>query len=115
MLVPESDRPVRSFRMRLSAALLLSILSVLMLASVAYPTTAADHSGATGASRADQLRNAEASLEQVRGEIVEVHQAVVSDLPTLWPLIDGLGQVTMEFGPNIRPIMNAWHIEIEHP
>ncbi len=173
--------------MRLSAAIFLSILSVLMLASVAYLATATNRSSAAGASRADQLRNAEASLEQVRGEIAEflevydqfessltstlsrvesggvgdptayaqadvtsllrfgttnasgsgdgellgeaiaslrdslgsldrladvvkVHQAVVSDLPTLWPLINGLGQVTMEFGPNIHPILNAWYM-----
>ena len=187
MLVPDSDRPVRSFRMRISAAVFLSVLSALMVASVAFLATATDRSDATRVSRTDQLRDAEASLERVRGEIVEflevydqfentlvstlsrvesggvgepaatthgdlatllragnssisgsgdiellsttirslrdslgsldrladvveVHQAVVSDLPTLWPLINGLGQVTMEFGPNIHPIMNAWYM-----
>jgi len=187
MFVPDSDRPVRSFQMRWFAALFVATLASLVLTSFVYLIAVGARTGDSVDAAGERLRQTEASLERVRGEVldflevyaqfegvltdtvsrvegesteqpiapagadvasllrlqsgqagweddtelleqaialmrdsvgsldrladvIEVHKAVVEDLPTLWPVINGLGQVTMEFGPNIHPILNAWYM-----
>jgi len=195
MFVPDSDRPVRSFQMRWFAALFVATLASLVLTSFVYLVAVGARTGESVDAAGDRLRQTEASLERVRGEVldflevyaqfegvltdtvsrvegesdeqpiapagadvasllrlqsgqagwegdtelleqaialmrdsvgsldrladvIEVHKAVVEDLPTLWPVINGLGQVTMEFGPNIHPIQGMWYmhkgIDIAH-
>lgn len=187
MVVPDSDRPVRSFRMKLFAAFFFAAVVTMVLVSFVFLITAAPDTGILARGAELELRDAEASLEQVREEIisfldvydefnaaltdtvsrvrseerlasdreppadlasmlgasetgrvgagevellehaigslrnslgslerladvVELHEELVSDLPTLWPLINGLGQVTMEFGPNLHPILRSWYM-----
>lgn len=55
------------------------------------------------------MENAIGSLTEI-AEVMEVHRELLSNLPNHWPLINGLGTVTMEFGPNIHPIYNIWYM-----
>jgi murein DD-endopeptidase MepM/ murein hydrolase activator NlpD len=62
------------------------------------------------------LRRIIASLESAIGplteisDVVEVHRQLLSDIPNRWPVTNGLGWVTMEFGPNVHPIYNIWYM-----
>lgn len=51
-------------------------------------------------------------------EVLELNRQLLSDIPNYWPVINGLGWVTMEFGPNIHPIQGIWYmhkgIDIAH-
>jgi len=70
------------------------------------------------------LERVVASLRQSIGplneisEVLDLHQQLLSDIPNLWPVVGGLGWVTMEFGPNIHPIRHIWYmhkgIDIAH-
>ena len=187
MLVPHSDREPRSAQLQVSAVLFLGFLVVVVLSSFVFLVGAGEHSGHSAAGEGARLRDAEASLEQLREEVVhflhvyddftrvladtlqrvdgalpgrgraveradlasllrtdgigdgqrrqlenlqdvvaslraaigplgelsealELHKELLSDLPNLWPVINGLGYVTMEFGPNIHPIQGIWYM-----
>ena len=51
-------------------------------------------------------------------DVLELNRQLLSDIPNFWPVINGLGWVTMEFGPNIHPIQGIWYmhkgIDIAH-
>lgn len=70
------------------------------------------------------LQRVVASLNSSIGPLTEISDALelnrqlLTDIPNLWPVINGLGFVTMEFGPNIHPIQGIWYmhkgIDIAH-
>lgn len=43
-------------------------------------------------------------------DVLEVHRQLLSDIPNRWPVMQGLGWVTMEFGPNVHPIYHVWYM-----
>lgn len=51
--------------------------------------------------------------------ILQDERALLSDLPTLWPVAGGRNVVVQEFGPNIHPIRDYWYlyegVDIEGP
>lgn len=63
-----------------------------------------------------ELQNLASTLEQAIDPLREVRsvlasqQELLSDLPNFWPVANGLGRVTMEFGPNIHPITGQWYL-----
>ena len=63
------------------------------------------------------LRSSIGPLNEI-SEVLELHKQLLSDIPNYWPVINGLGWVTMEFGPNIHPIQGIWYmhkgIDIAH-
>ena len=58
---------------------------------------------------AGTLQEAVNPLREIRS-VLESQQALLSDLPNFWPVGNGLGRVTMEFGPNIHPINGQWYL-----
>lgn len=187
MLVPHSDRQPRSVQLKVSAMVFVAFLVVVVLSSFVFLVGAGEHSLRNAAGEGARLRDAEASLEQLREEVVhflqvyddftrvladtlqrvdgelpgrgrpveradlasllrtdgigdsqrrqiqklqdvvaslrsaigplgelsealELHKELLSDLPNLWPVINGLGHITMEFGPNIHPITGVWYM-----
>jgi murein DD-endopeptidase MepM/ murein hydrolase activator NlpD len=62
------------------------------------------------------LQRAIASLRAAIGplnavsEVLDLHRQLLSDIPNFWPVQNGLGWVTMEFGPNIHPIYGMWYM-----
>ncbi len=58
---------------------------------------------------AASLRASMAPLNEVSREL-DRHKQLLSDIPNLWPVQNGLGHVTLEFGPNIHPIKGTWHM-----
>ncbi len=53
-----------------------------------------------------------ASMEPLTevSEVLDLHKQLLSDIPNHWPVQNGLGYVTMEFGPNIHPIKGIWYM-----
>jgi murein DD-endopeptidase MepM/ murein hydrolase activator NlpD len=43
------------------------------------------------------------------GENYQFQQKILSDIPNLWPVIYGLGRVSLEWGPYIHPISDRWY------
>ncbi|HKK47756.1 MAG TPA: M23 family metallopeptidase [Alkalispirochaeta sp.] len=48
-------------------------------------------------------------LREMRS-VLQSQQSLLSDLPNFWPVANGMGRVTMEFGPNIHPITGQWYL-----
>ncbi len=48
-------------------------------------------------------------LQQIRG-VLDAQKELLGDIPHFWPVADGRGRVTMEFGPNIHPVTNQWYL-----
>lgn len=44
------------------------------------------------------------------GDVLRAQKSILSDIPNFWPVGGGRGIVTMDFGPNIQPFLNAWYI-----
>jgi murein DD-endopeptidase MepM/ murein hydrolase activator NlpD len=44
------------------------------------------------------------------GEIMGSHIALLTEIPSIWPVKGGIGNITMFFGQNIHPITGQWHI-----
>jgi len=63
------------------------------------------------------LNSSIAPLTEI-SDALELNRQLLSDIPNRWPVINGLGWVTMEFGPNIHPIQGIWYmhkgIDIAH-
>lgn len=63
------------------------------------------------------LRSSIGPLNEI-SEVMELSRQLLSDIPNYWPVINGLGWVAMEFGPNIHPIHKMWYmhkgIDITH-
>lgn len=58
---------------------------------------------------AGALQDAVDPLKEIRS-VMESQQALLTDIPNYWPVGNGLGRVTMEFGPNIHPINGTWYL-----
>lgn len=58
---------------------------------------------------ADTLKNAIDPLTEIAA-VIDAQKEILGDIPNLWPVIDGRGRVTMEFGPNRHPINDQWYI-----
>jgi len=55
------------------------------------------------------LRSSMGPLNEI-SEVLDLHKQLLSDIPNYWPVQNGLGYVTMEFGPNIHPIQGIWYM-----
>ncbi len=51
---------------------------------------------------ASTIRSAVEPLEEIQ-RLFRVQQALLQDIPNLWPVAGGRGRVSQEFGPNIHP------------
>ncbi len=58
---------------------------------------------------AGMLSQSTEPLRNVR-TILQSQQNLLADIPNLWPVANGFGRVTMEFGPNIHPITGQWYL-----
>lgn len=58
---------------------------------------------------AQKLNDAVQPLQEMRG-VLEAQAGLLQDLPNFWPVENGRGVVTMEFGPNIHPITSQWYL-----
>ena len=55
------------------------------------------------------LEGAIQPIEQI-GRMLETQGTLFSDIPSIWPLKNGIGHISMEFGQNIHPITGQWYI-----
>ncbi|MCI6480176.1 MAG: M23 family metallopeptidase [Candidatus Treponema excrementipullorum] len=55
------------------------------------------------------LEGAIQPVEQI-GKLLESQGTLFSDIPSIWPIKNGLGHISMEFGQNIHPITGQWYI-----
>jgi len=64
----------------------------------------------------DEIRQLSAYLSQSIEPILEVgslldsQSALLTEIPSIWPVRNGIGNITMFFGQNIHPIHGQWHI-----
>ena len=58
---------------------------------------------------AQKLSDAVQPLQEMRG-VLQAQAGLLQDLPNFWPVENGRGVVTMEFGPNIHPITSQWYL-----
>ena len=57
------------------------------------------------------LEGAIQPVEQI-GKLLESQGTLFSDIPSIWPIKNGLGHISMEFGQNIHPITGQWYISL---
>jgi len=57
----------------------------------------------------DTLSRAIDPLRDVRA-VLDSQKDLLADIPNYWPLKNGRGHVTMEFGPNIHPVTGQWYL-----
>ncbi len=55
------------------------------------------------------LEGAIQPIEQI-GKMLESQGTLFSDIPSIWPLKNGVGHISMEFGQNEHPITGQWYI-----
>nr|WP_318715347.1 M23 family metallopeptidase [uncultured Treponema sp.] len=55
------------------------------------------------------LENAVRPVEQI-GKMLENQGTLFSDIPNVWPIKNGIGHISMEFGQNVHPITQQWYI-----
>ena len=55
------------------------------------------------------LEGAIQPIEQI-GKMLESQGALFSEIPSIWPLKNGVGHISMEFGQNKHPITGQWYI-----
>lgn len=55
------------------------------------------------------LESAVHPVEQI-GKMLENQGALFSDIPNVWPVKNGIGHISMEFGQNVHPITQQWYI-----
>ena len=55
------------------------------------------------------LESAVRPVEQI-GKMLENQGTSFSDIPNVWPIKNGIGHISMEFGQNIHPITQQWYI-----
>jgi murein DD-endopeptidase MepM/ murein hydrolase activator NlpD len=44
------------------------------------------------------------------GKTLDIQGALLTEIPSIWPVRGGIGNITMYFGQNIHPIHGQWHI-----
>ena len=57
----------------------------------------------------DFLSSASGPIREV-GNILNTHSALLTEIPSIWPVQGGLGHITMYFGQNIHPITGQFYI-----
>jgi len=55
------------------------------------------------------LSNAIEPVEEI-GRIMENQGALFQDIPSIWPIKNGIGHISMAFGQNIHPTKQQWYI-----
>ena len=55
------------------------------------------------------LESAVHPVEQI-GKMLENQGTLFTDIPNVWPVKNGIGHISMEFGQNIHPITEQWYI-----
>lgn len=55
------------------------------------------------------LESAVEPVEEI-GRIMENQGALFQDIPSIWPVKNGIGHISMAFGQNIHPIKQQWYI-----
>ena len=55
------------------------------------------------------LEGAIKPIEQI-GKMLESQGTLFSDIPSIWPVKNGIGHISMEFGQNKHPITGQWYI-----
>lgn len=58
---------------------------------------------------ASYLQNSIDTVEEM-GRLLESQTALFSDIPSMWPVKNGIGFLTFPFGQNIHPINGQWYI-----
>jgi murein DD-endopeptidase MepM/ murein hydrolase activator NlpD len=64
----------------------------------------------------DEIRQLSTYLSQAVQPILEIgslldsQSALLTEIPSIWPVRGGIGNITMFFGQNIHPIHGQWHI-----
>jgi len=64
----------------------------------------------------DEIRQLSTYLSQSIDPILEIgslldsQSALLTEIPSIWPVRNGVGNITMFFGQNIHPIHGQWHI-----
>jgi len=64
----------------------------------------------------DEIRQLSTYLSQSVDPILEIgslldsQSALLTEIPSIWPVRNGVGNITMFFGQNIHPIHGQWHI-----
>ena len=64
----------------------------------------------------DEIRQLSAYLSQSVEPIMEIgslldsQSALLTEIPSIWPVRGGIGNISMFFGQNIHPIHGQWHI-----
>ncbi|MEW5815014.1 MAG: M23 family metallopeptidase [Spirochaetota bacterium] len=62
------------------------------------------------------IKSLSASLESSNGDLDKVADSFrkirdfLKDLPSMWPVKNGLGRITFQFGPNLHPIYKSWYL-----
>ncbi len=71
----------------------------------------ASTSGANGnvGSLNDFLKSSTVSVTKLR-QFMEFQDEVFSEIPSVWPLEGGQGQITFQFGPQIHPVYRNWYV-----
>ena len=55
------------------------------------------------------LESAVEPVEEI-GRMLENQGALFQDIPSIWPIKNGIGHISMAFGQNIHPITQQWYI-----
>lgn len=55
------------------------------------------------------LESAVQPVERI-GKMLKNQGALFSDIPNVWPIKNGIGHISMEFGQNVHPITQQWYI-----
>lgn len=55
------------------------------------------------------LESAIHPVEQI-GKMLENQGTLFTDIPNIWPVKNGIGHISMEFGQNVHPITQQWYI-----
>lgn len=55
------------------------------------------------------LKSAQLSFQNIN-DLLDSQNGFLSDIPSIWPLRNNHGRVTLEFGPNRHPKTNQWYL-----
>jgi murein DD-endopeptidase MepM/ murein hydrolase activator NlpD len=70
-------------------------------------------SSATAVEKLNELsRTLRAGVEPLKDvrQAVALQEELLRHIPNRWPVVAGRGHVTMEYGPNIHPILDHWYL-----
>ncbi|WP_028975163.1 M23 family metallopeptidase [Spirochaeta cellobiosiphila] len=55
------------------------------------------------------MEGASKPIEEI-GKVLSAQKDLLVDIPTMWPVQNGIGYVTAEFGPAVHPFTGAWYL-----